>query len=228
MRCIKKSTCSLVSRIKQLCDTDIDNENREQGEIPLNPAYKVFRGLYKDDKWRKVWLNGGKTYREEKGRGMIQFPFVFEILAIPLRKPTENKCRFVGAVNYSISPLSNSFEGDYRWRTETAYNVQATNILEVLEHYGFHRYYGSKSKISCVIVANLITPRRDPHGYDKSRIDTQPFAQVIADAVKKVAAEIPTFRGVGYRFSDESNYNSARWHSVKPYAMPLMVVIVKP
>ena len=30
-------------------------------------------------------------------------------------------------------------------------------------------------KLPCIIVGNLITPRRDPQGYDKSSIDTKPF-----------------------------------------------------
>ena len=69
-------------------------------------------------------------------------------------------------------------------------------------HYGFHRYYASKSKISCIIIANLVTPRRDPHGYDKSRIDMQPFSQ-------------SNSRAAGYRFADESDYSTATWHSVQ-------------
>jgi hypothetical protein len=207
---------ALVSRIAQLYD--IDEEKMEQ-------KYKVIRGFYRDDIWKKVWINGGEAYREEKGRGVIQFPFLFEILAVPLNKPLENKTDFIGAVNYSISPLSNTFEGDYRWHDDdgkkkpsdliTSDSHTASDIIKVLSHYGFHRYYGSKSKISCVIIANLVTPRRDPHGYDKSRIDTQPFAETIAEAVKKVAAEIQTFRVAGYKFTDESDYRTATWHSVE-------------
>jgi hypothetical protein len=202
----KERANSLLSRVAQLFP--IDNE--------IKPAYKVIRGIYNDNNWRKVWVDGGKGYREEKGRGIIQFPFVFEILAVPLRKPLGNKTEFIGAINYSVSPLNNTFEGDYRWYDEKAMShYEAKDILQILSHYGFHRYYGSKSRISCVIVANLVTPRRDPNGYDKSRIDTQPFAETIAEAVKKLAAEIPTFRAVGYKFSDESNYRTARWHSAE-------------
>jgi hypothetical protein len=202
----KERADALVSRIAQLYD--IDNETK--------PAYKVIRGFYKDDNWRKVWTDGGKAYREEKGQGVIQFPFVFELLAVPLKKPLEKKTDFIGAVNYSVSPLNNTFEGDYKWYDEKALShYEAKDVLQILSHYGFHRYYGSKSKISCVIAANLVTSRRDPNGYDKSRIDTQPFAETIAEAVKKVAGEIPTFRAVGYKFSDESNYRTAKWHSVE-------------
>lgn len=202
---------ALVSRIGQIYDIDIANDNKK-----IQPIYKAIRGLYRDDILRKIWVDGGKAYREERGRGVIRFPFVFEILAVPLKNPKENKSEFIGAVNYSVSPLNNTFEGDYRWFDEKSLaHFEAKDIMQVLSHYGFHRYHGSKSKISCVIVANLVTPRRDPHGYDKSRIDTQPFAETIAEAVKKLAAEIPTFRAAEYTFPDESNYKTARWHSVE-------------
>jgi hypothetical protein len=202
---------ALISRIAQLHDIDIANENKK-----IKPVYKVIRGSYKDDRFRKIWVDGGKAYREEKGRGIIQFPFVFEILAVPLKEPLKNETEFIGAVNYSVSPLENSFDGDYTdFDEKSDYRENAKNILEVLQHFGFHRYYGSKSKISCIIIANLVTPRRDPHGYDKSRIDTQPFAGTIGEAVRRVADEVPTFRAAGYKFPDESNYSTARWHSVE-------------
>jgi hypothetical protein len=37
---------------------------------------------------------------------------------------------------------------------------------------------------------DLVTQRRDPHGQDKSRIDTKPFATKIIEAVSKMASGI--------------------------------------
>ncbi|MGC1133754.1 MAG: hypothetical protein WA941_13090 [Nitrososphaeraceae archaeon] len=63
----------------------------------------------------------------------------------------------------------------------------------------------------CIIIGNLITPRRDPHGYDKSRIDIQPFAKTIAEAVKKAASDIQTLHAVGFiKSRKEDNYKNAR------------------
>ncbi|MGA7368346.1 MAG: hypothetical protein WBX01_04400 [Nitrososphaeraceae archaeon] len=62
-----------------------------------------------------------------------------------------------------------------------------------------------------LVICNLITPRRDPHGYDKSRIDTKPFAQTIRVGIKKMASDIQTLRGAGYIMrSKDDDYKSAR------------------
>ena len=62
---------------------------------------------------------------------------------------------------------------------------------------------------------NLITPRRDPHGYDKSRIDTHPFVKTIYKAVGKVASGIKTFpRTPGWMFGDKLDFKTAKYHDV--------------
>ena len=54
-----------------------------------------------------------------------------------------------------------------------------------------------------MIAANLVSPRIDYKGKSKSDIDTQPFSDVIIDAVTKVASEIQTFRAAGFAFYTE-------------------------
>jgi len=65
--------------------------------------------------------------------------------------------------------------------------------------------------LPCIVVGNLITPRRDPQGYDKSHIDTKPFAQTIITAIEKMASHIPTLRVAGYIIRTvEEDYKNAR------------------
>jgi hypothetical protein len=141
----------------------------------------------------------------------LTYPFAFEIIAIPLNnkmlrgnvnRPTE----FIGAANYSVSPKSNRFEGEYRWDDEKdGYPRFGDDIHGILEMCGFRfdEYSDSKVKLPCVIAANLVSPRIDYKGKSKSDIDTKPFSEAIILAVAKVASKIQTFRAAGFRFSDE-------------------------
>ena len=82
---------------------------------------------------------------------------------------------------------------------------------DILDKCGFNKYSQKKSRLPCIIIGNLITPRRDPHGQDKSRIDTQPFAEIILIAVKKMASDIQTLHAAGYIIrSNDDDYKNAR------------------
>ena len=61
----------------------------------------------------------------------------------------------------------------------------------------------------CVIIANLVTPRRDPHGQDKSRIDTTPFLETIIRAVSGLSTGIKSYRGEGIYFTRRSERSTA-------------------
>src|SRR5918996_2978391 len=149
------------------------------------------------------------SYRIEWGYyddGIVKYPFAFEILGIPLVNPIEAKTEFIGAINYSISPNGIRFEGEYQTDDQVDKNVN-----ELLRTFGFHKHSPKKSRLPCIIIGNLITPRRDPHGYDKSCIDTKPFAQTIITAIKKMASDIPTLRASGYIMrSKDDEYKNAR------------------
>jgi hypothetical protein len=197
----KEREAALVKRISKLYD--IDKEQK--------PVYKLISGFFDDTTLRKVWLDKD-TYRMETGKGIIKYPYVFEIIAIPRAKPLEGEQKgkskqtiFIGAVNYSTSPKSNIFEGEYGFLAS-----EARSIIAVLEKCNFHRYYGPISKLPCIIVGNLITLRLEPHGYDKSRIDIQPFSDTIIKACIKVAGGIKTYRAAGYHFTKATNYSTAR------------------
>lgn len=95
------------------------------------------------------------------------------------------------------------FEGDYNWwDKKLGYDPTAKDITGILSRYGlaFDSYSDAKTKLPCVIAANLVSPRIDYHGHDKSRIDTQPFSSVIIDAARAMADGIQTFRAAGYTF----------------------------
>jgi hypothetical protein len=158
----KERINALVSRIGELYGID---KNKK-------PSYRIEHGYFYD--------------------GKIQYPVAFEILGIPLANPIEDVTKFIGAVNYSVSPNNIKFEGEYD--VGNGEYEKEDSIDDILRVSGFHKNSPKKSRLPCIIIGNLITPRRDPHGYDKSRIDTNPFAETIVSAAKKMASKIQTLR----------------------------------
>jgi hypothetical protein len=178
----RKRKEALYSRIAQSKFYDIDTEKES--------SYKLVRGFYTDS--------------------IVQYPFAFEILAIPLKNPInvegyqEKQTKFIGAINYSVSPQDNYFDGEYRWHSDkTMYKHienNAKDVRDILRLYHFSEKGDNYVKLPCIIIANLVTPRRDPLGHDKSKIDTVPFARTIIDAVEKMASAIQTYRAAGFRW----------------------------
>jgi hypothetical protein len=170
--------------------------------IPLYP-----KGYFNTD--RAVYKLIHDRYKDDKG--MLEYPFEIEIIAIPLsdkvlNENTNRPSEFIGGMNYSIAPKGNIFEGDYRWADKkTGYSQAAENIKGILERCGFsfYPYSGPKVKLPCIIAANLISPRVDYHGQAKADIDTSPFSSAIIASVLKISEEIQTFRTAGYRFYSE-------------------------
>jgi hypothetical protein len=183
---------------------------KERKNALIERCNRLYRNLDKDRSKAAYRAIYGK-YEDRKKK--ISYPYFFEILAIPFDDPrsANNNVVFIGAVNYSISPKddSNLFEGDYSQYVAIDAYSKPRNILGVLEILGFHEYANDTAKIPCLIVANLVTHRRDPHGQDKSRIDITPFAGTIVKAVKKLTSEIKSYRAVGIRFSKPSERRSA-------------------
>lgn len=182
----------------------------ERKNVLIERCNRLYSNLDKDRSKASYRTIHGK-YEDKKKK--ISYPYFFEILAIPFDDPrsADNNVVFIGAVNYSISPKvdSNLFEGDYNQYIPTDTYSKPRNILGVLEIFGFHDYANDSAKIPCLIVANLVTPRRDPYGQDKSRIDITPFAGTIVEAVRKLASDIKSYRAVGIRFSKPSERRTA-------------------
>lgn len=175
----KERINALASRIGELYDID---KNKK-------PSYRIEHGYFYD--------------------GKIQYPYAFEILGIPLANPIQDVTKFIGAVNYSVSPKNIKFDGEYD--VGGFEYEKEDSIDDILRVYGFHKNSPKKSRLPCIVIGNLITPRRDPHGYDKSRIDTSPFAETIVRAAKKMASKIQTLRAAGYIIHQkDDDYRNAR------------------
>jgi hypothetical protein len=175
----KDRLSSLIPRISEIYKLDLSKKT----------SYRLIHGTYDN--------------------GIIQYPYAFEIIAIPLADQRNSKTEFIGAVNYSVSPNNIRFDGDYDVETDPHFLKE--NIDEILKEFGFHTHSERKSRLPCIVIGNLVTPRRDPHGYDKSRIDVQPFADTIVEAVKKVASNIQTLHSQGFiKSRKEDDYRNAR------------------
>ena len=193
---------ALVDRITQLYPADyLDTEKA---------AYQIVNAEYDDECLRKVFdASGDFTWR--KGKGLLQFPFVFEIIAIPLSWDTIDNAlgngkyipsKFIGAINYSLSPRGNIFEGHYAWYNKNFESERASSAPSVLEEldFEFSPVANADIKLPSIIVTNLISPRIDYHGNDKSRIDTAPFQKAIIEGSISIARKIQSHRATGFRF----------------------------
>jgi hypothetical protein len=194
----------LVDRIIQLYPDLLDADKA---------VYKAVNGFHDDGDG-----DGGGN----NNNGTLRYPFVFEVVAVPyndkaLEGGKNRATEFLGFVNYSISPKGNKFEGDYKWYKKDKnwmFPETAHDIVGFLEHlkFDFEEHSEPMIKIPCIIVANLVSPRIDYHGHDKSRIDTAPFLETILNTVRKMAEGIRTFRGAGWGF-DDSKYDREFIHS---------------
>jgi len=180
--------------------------------LPYNPKRKerIIALVSRIAELYDIDRNKKPSYRIEHGYfydGRILFPYTFEILGVPLANPKEDITRFIGAINYSTSPNNMKFEGEY----DVGGQSVEGDIDDVLRSCGFHKHSANKSRLPCVIIGNVITPRRDLHGYDKSRIDTQPFAETIVTAAIKMSSNIQTLRAAGYIIHPkDEDYGNAR------------------
>jgi hypothetical protein len=194
---------ALVERIAQLYPKDHLNTGKA--------VYRLINDSYNDDKIRKIWNEDTQGYTYQQDAGILHYPFVFEIIAIPLsddvlKEDTNRPTELIGGVNYSIAPKSNIFEGSYQWTDKkSGYQKSAYDINDILQKCGFefYSYSGPKVKLPCIIAANLVSPRIDYHERAKTRIDTQPFSSAIIAGALKISEEIRTFRASGYEFYTE-------------------------
>ncbi len=176
-----------------------DNFKKRREALYSRVSHSKFYDIDRERKYSYTLVRG-KTYDSTDTNSLISYPFAFEILAIPLRNslvqgnPAIGRDTiFIGAINYSVSPKANHFPGMYDGLEE--------NIFNVLEYYGFRKNADYNVRIPCVIIGNLITPRRDPVGYDKSIIDIVPFNPEIIQAVGQMATGIQTYRQTGHSFT---------------------------
>ncbi|MGB6595459.1 MAG: hypothetical protein WBE68_28490, partial [Candidatus Nitrosopolaris sp.] len=147
--------------------------------------------------------------------GRIRFPFIFEVLAIPIIEGGE-EWKIIGGVNYSTSVNNNRyFQGQYtntyEWmHSKTEQVLQASDIIQIIRKSVVGENIGRnanipivKQKQQCVIIAHLVAPRIEYHSYGKSSLTLEPFQSVIAKTIEEVVSRIPL----------KSRYNPS---SIKP------------
>jgi hypothetical protein len=157
----------------------------------------------------------------------VEYGYAFEIIAIPVRRELlseSSTCfatKFYGAINYSVSPKGNTFEGSYRWRKEDKKDSwrsdnEAHDIQGILIQYSFsfsREYNSQKTKLPCVIYGNLISGKLNYIGQSKTEVDTTPFANTIIEAVAAIAKDIQTFRAAEIRTPDYHAGSSSSYYS---------------
>jgi hypothetical protein len=224
---------SVLAPPKELSMPYCDNKARKEALVsrvcslyplldPNKAVYKIVHGFFTDDKWKKIYDADDTTYRSEKGKGILEYPVAIEFLVIPYTNYSLNPddfgndndraSKFIGSVNYSLSPRSNEFVGDYSWHDKDGYPVEATSMTNILKTYNFNFYElsGPKEKIPSIILVNVISQRVDYHGHDKSSIDTHPFSETIIQASKKIADSVKTFRAEGFTFHSKNERSHDR------------------
>jgi hypothetical protein len=156
--------------------------------------------------------------QEEGDKDPAQYRYKFKIVAVPLHEDFIRKNRytvkseFIGFINSSLSPTSDQgtlFEGRYEWVKEGKNSYSSTyDIIGVLREYNF--VFGtdrkSKSKVPCVIAANLEAEKIHYQTSAKqARIDITPFRDSIIEAVEKLAKKVHTFQSIGVTFIKEGD-----------------------
>ena len=128
--------------------------------------------------------------------GEVNFPYVFEVIAIPFEDIYSSSHMFIGSVNNSVSIINRGkslYDGMYALKDgSTVWNMDG--IL--------NRWYGyylrdSKKSWPCIIAANLLTPKVQWKEQGKSTLVIEPFAGTIIDTIIKAMKRIPTFHGMG-------------------------------
>jgi hypothetical protein len=137
--------------------------------------------------------------------GTIRYPYTFEVLAIPIKNPNQNKSIVISGVNYSTSInnrsyfSADSYKSGYEWDNKNGIHLSALNIEEIVkvssagEDLSYDQNIQSrKQRQPCIIIAHLVSPRPDyKHGYGKSTLKLEPYATRIAQTIEDLVKRIP-------------------------------------
>jgi hypothetical protein len=133
----------------------------------------------------------------------IRFPFIFEVLAIPIIEGSE-EWKIIGGINYSTSVNNfRYFQGQhtntYQWtHAKTGQVLQASDIMQIVRKSKAGEDRGDeaniplgKQKQQCIIIVHLVVPRIEYQSYGKSSLTLEPFQSVIAKTIEEVVRRIP-------------------------------------
>ncbi len=133
----------------------------------------------------------------------IRFPFIFEVLAIPIIDGSK-EWKIIGGVNYSTSVnniryFQGQYTNTYQWTyAETGQVLQASDIIQIIRKSETGEDIGDEANIplgkqrqQCVIIVHLVAPRIEYQSYGKSFLTLQPFQSDIAKTIEEVVSRIP-------------------------------------
>jgi hypothetical protein len=172
----------------------------KKGRIDLENAHaKVAVGhfpspLNTNEKAKEVSINERSFY------------YWIEAAIAPLSDLTSNddagKLEFIGCINGTPSldgGMSYFENGDYYWTNKADNFVHAIGIRDLLAACGFstHISFSQRRKAS-ILLLNLQTPCAEWQGSaGKTRINLEPYQNLIAETVSKLAYKIPSLHGKG-------------------------------
>lgn len=160
-----------------------------------------FKGI--DRRYRYLWLDSKKAfYKLIRGyyrSNTVEYPYAIEVLAIPYysdividfyNRPgmeSEVTSVFLPSINYSFS-IKPEAQND---------------VKTILSRCGFNfidKYLNSHRNVPSVILFNIISPRPEYTGHDKSSIDISNFTGKIVEAAQRIQKGIPTCRAAEISF----------------------------
>jgi hypothetical protein len=185
--------------------------NKESDELRKDALFKRIAAIYDvKPKHRAQYKIVPARYISDDGK--VNFPYVFEAMAIPFSDIWDASPTFIGAVNNSVSIVNRGkslYDGSYFFKKKNK-GCHAWNMTGILDYwYGYYVRDSSKSH-PCVIVANLLTPKVQWKDQGKSTLVIEPFANTIAETISKIMGKIPTFHGYGVGKSSKSEPDEER------------------
>ena len=188
---------SMLPMSKLSVPYDIKHCKREKALIDRYQQIK--RTSLKIDTERAIYKKAEGIYEGNR----IRFPFIFEILAIPIIEGSE-EWKIIGGINYSTSVNNiRYFQGQYTntyvWtHAKTGQDLQASDIMQIIRKSEAGEDIGDeaniplgKQKQQCVIIVHLVAPRIEYRSYGKSSLTLEQFQSVIAKTIEEVVSRIP-------------------------------------
>jgi hypothetical protein len=171
----------------------------KKGRIDLENAHAKlaighFPPLINSEKVKEVSINERSFY------------YWIEAAIAPLSDLTSDddagKLEFIGYINGTPSldgGISYFENGLYRWYNKAGDFVYATGMRELLASCGFSRYKNfSQRRKASILLLNLQTSCAEWQGSaGKTHINLEPYQNLIAETVSKLAYEIPSLHGKG-------------------------------
>jgi hypothetical protein len=130
--------------------------------------------------------------------GEVNFPYIFEVIAIPFKDILNKNHTFIGGVNSSVSIINRGrslYDGKYVFKDRADFPIW--NMDGILSRWYGYILKDAKKSWPCVIVTNLLTPKVYWKEQGKSTCVIEPFSDTIVENITKVMKNIPTFHGWG-------------------------------